>query len=102
MGLSGECGLWGRLAFTASFDKYDYTGDREFLESAYPIVKGSAEFFLDFLTEEPEHNWLVVAPSISPKMHLLKITLNRLPLAQRWIINWFLMCLRVPLKLPRF
>jgi len=63
-------GMWpmgGAWLSQHLFDKYDYTGDREFLESAYPIVKGSAEFFLDFLTEEPEHNWLVVAPSISPE-----------------------------------
>ena len=30
-------------------------------------MKGACEFFLDFLTEEPEHGWLVCVPSISPE-----------------------------------
>jgi alpha-L-fucosidase 2 len=37
------------------------------LKSVYPVVKEASLFFLDFLTEEPEHKWLVVCPSISPE-----------------------------------
>lgn len=49
------------------FDKYAYSGDKEYLKTVYPVIKGAAQFFLDFLTEEPEHHWLVVAPSVSPE-----------------------------------
>jgi alpha-L-fucosidase 2 len=34
---------------------------------AYPIIKGSAQFYLDMLIEEPKHKWLVTAPSNSPE-----------------------------------
>ena len=46
---------------------YLYSGNKQYLRSAYPALKGAAAFFLDFLTEEPAHHWLVVAPSISPE-----------------------------------
>ncbi|TDN90379.1 alpha-L-fucosidase 2 [Salegentibacter sp. 24] len=49
------------------FDKYDFSGDKEFLKSVYPIVKEASTFYLDFMIQEPEHNWLVVSPSISPE-----------------------------------
>ncbi len=49
------------------FDKYDFNGDTEFLESIYPVVKEASLFLLDFLVEEPENKWLVVAPSNSPE-----------------------------------
>lgn len=49
------------------WEHYLYTGDRHFLQEAYPIMKGAARFFLHFLVEEPEHHWLVIAPSNSPE-----------------------------------
>ena len=47
--------------------RYLYTGNKQFLASVYPEMKGAAQFFLDFLVEEPTHKWLVVCPSISPE-----------------------------------
>lgn len=47
--------------------RYVYTGDKEFLKSVYPIMKGAAMFFNDFLINEPTHGWLVVSPSNSPE-----------------------------------
>jgi alpha-L-fucosidase 2 len=47
--------------------RYLYTGDKEFLKSIYPVMRGAAMFFNDFLIEEPEYGWLVVAPSNSPE-----------------------------------
>ena len=47
--------------------RYEYTGDLEYLKSVYPVLKGAAMFFNDFLIEEPEHHWLVVSPSSSPE-----------------------------------
>jgi alpha-L-fucosidase 2 len=47
--------------------KYIYNGNKKFLGSVYPVLKGASEFFSDFLIEEPEHKWLVVSPSVSPE-----------------------------------
>lgn len=49
---------------------YLYTGDRAFLKTAYPALKGAADFFLDFLVEHPEYGWMVCAPSMSPEQGL--------------------------------
>lgn len=49
------------------WEKYLYSGDKKFLSSIYPAIKGAAAFCLDFLTEEPTHKWLVMSPSMSPE-----------------------------------
>ncbi len=49
------------------WERYLYTGDLTFLESAYPVMRSACEFYQDFLIEEPDHGWLVVSPSISPE-----------------------------------
>ena len=49
------------------WEHYLYTGDEAFLKSVYPVLKGAAEFYADFLVEHPEHHWLVVAPGNSPE-----------------------------------
>lgn len=46
---------------------YQFTGDRQFLrEKAYPVLKGAAEFLLDYLIEDRDGQLLVV-PSTSPE-----------------------------------
>ncbi|NDV60335.1 glycoside hydrolase N-terminal domain-containing protein [Bacteroides sp. 519] len=47
---------------------YLYTGDKEFLKEAYPVLKGVADFYLDFLVEHPQYKWMVVAPGMSPEL----------------------------------
>jgi len=49
------------------WDKYLFSGDKKYLQSVYDALKGSAQFYLDFLVEEPLHKWLVVSPSMSPE-----------------------------------
>lgn len=49
------------------WEKYNYSGDKNYLKSVYPAMKGAAQFFVDFLVEEPTKKWLVVAPSMSPE-----------------------------------
>ncbi|MHC4174950.1 MAG: glycoside hydrolase family 95 protein [Planctomycetota bacterium] len=50
------------------WERYAFTGDREFLEQrAYPAMKGAAEFCLDWLVEDPETGLLVSGPSTSPE-----------------------------------
>lgn len=48
------------------FEHYEYTNDVDYLrETAYPIMKGAAEFYLDILVE---HNGnLVLSPGTSPE-----------------------------------
>jgi alpha-L-fucosidase 2 len=63
-------GMWpmgGAWLCQHLFDKYDFNGDKEYLKSVYPAMKGAVEFYLSFLVEEPLHKWLVVCPSISPE-----------------------------------
>lgn len=69
----GEAASWGATTTGSAWlcqhlwDHYLFTGDRKFLAWAYPIMKGSAQFYLDMLIEEPKHGWLVTSPSNSPE-----------------------------------
>jgi len=63
-------GLWptgGAWLCYHLWEHYRFSGDREFLARAYPLMKGAATFFLDTLVAEPMHGWLVTSPSISPE-----------------------------------
>jgi alpha-L-fucosidase 2 len=63
-------GMWpmgGAWLSQHLFYKYEYLGDKEYLRTVYPVLKDASRFYLDFLVEEPEHNWLVVSPSNSPE-----------------------------------
>lgn len=44
-----------------------FTGDKEFLKAYYPVMKGAADFFMDFLVAHPAYGWLVTCPSNSPE-----------------------------------
>lgn len=48
------------------FEHYRFTKDRAFLKQAYPVMKGAAEFLIDFLVED-KNGYLVTAPSFSPE-----------------------------------
>ncbi len=69
----GEQASWGATASGSAWlcehlwTHYAYTGDKGYLQWAYPIMKGSAEFYLGMLIAEPTHGWLVTAPSNSPE-----------------------------------
>ncbi len=71
----GESASWGAATCGSPwlcqhlYDHYLFTGDRNFLKSAYPVLKGAALFCEDMLIEEPAHHWLVVAPANSPENH---------------------------------
>lgn len=49
------------------WEHYLYTGDKKFLKEYYHVLKGSADFYLDFMVEHPKYGWLVVVPSNSPE-----------------------------------
>lgn len=46
---------------------YVFGGDRDYLRSVYPILKGAAQFYLDVLQEDPKRGYLVLSPSNSPE-----------------------------------
>jgi len=63
-GATNTGGAW--LALHA-WQHYAFTQDTAFLQEAYPMMKEAALFFLDAMIEEPEHGWLVTAPTTSPE-----------------------------------
>lgn len=63
-------GMWpsgGAWLAQHIWQHYLFTGDKEFLKEYYPILKGTAQFYMDFLVEHPTYKWLVVVPSVSPE-----------------------------------
>lgn len=65
-----NAGMWpmgGAWLSQHLWEKYLYTGDKNYLKSIYPILKSAAQFYEDFLVDEHTHQWLVVSPSMSPE-----------------------------------
>ena len=63
-------GVWlagGAWTSQHLWEHYLYTGDKTYLTSAYPVLKGAAQFYVDFLVEHPTYHWLVVNPGMSPE-----------------------------------
>lgn len=72
-GLAGGNNQWaiwpvgGMWMMNTVYEHYLFTGDRDFLSNtAYPMMKGSAEFALDLLVEDKD-GYLVTSPSTSPE-----------------------------------
>lgn len=69
----GEGASWGLFPASGGWlcqhlwEHYAYSQNLDFLAYAYPIMKESAQFYLDFLIEEPKNKWLVTSPSSSPE-----------------------------------
>jgi len=64
----------GAWLTTHLWQHYLYTGDKQFLAEYYPIMKGAADFLLDYLQPYPANGyiknaagWLVTAPTVSPE-----------------------------------
>ena len=64
-------GIWqtgGAWLATHLWEHYLFTGDRQFLrETAYPLMKGAALFFVDAMVKDPKSGYLVTGPSNSPE-----------------------------------
>ena len=56
----------GAWLTTHLWEHYLYTRDTVFLKNWYPVLKGAAEFYLDYMQTDP-HGYLVVVPSTSPE-----------------------------------
>jgi len=68
---AGVYGLWPLgVAWCAQhhWEHYAFSRDLDYLrESGYPVMREAAEFFLDFLVEDPRTGLLVSGPSASPE-----------------------------------
>ena len=64
-------GMWvtgGAWCTQHLMEHYRFSRDREYLRAtAYPVIRESAEFLLDWLTEDPETGLLVSGPTTSPE-----------------------------------
>jgi alpha-L-fucosidase 2 len=47
------------------WEHYAFSGDKEYLRTVWPLLKGASLFFLDSLMEEPRHHWLVTGPDVN-------------------------------------
>jgi alpha-L-fucosidase 2 len=66
-----QWGMWpmgGAWCCQHLWEHYAYTGDIYFLrDMAYPVMKEAAEFFVDYLVEDPNTGFLTTGPSNSPE-----------------------------------
>lgn len=117
MGLNGNVFGWtaqnehGRRAQQAGhwlaqhlFEHYAFGGDRDFLEQAYPIMKGAAEFFVEHLAPWKDGS-LVVYPTWSPENNYGKGKLNKQAYGAAWdqqlILGLFTDCVEASYILNR-
>ena len=64
----------GAWLTTHLWQHYLYTGDKQFLNDYFPIMKGAAEFLIDYMQPYPANGeiklakgWLVTVPTVSPE-----------------------------------
>ena len=64
----------GAWLTTHIWQHYLYTGDKDFLARYYPVLKGAAEFLLDYMQTYPAAGeikqaagWLMTVPTVSPE-----------------------------------
>ena len=64
----------GAWLTTHLWQHYLYTGDKEFLAQYYPVMKGAADFLIDYMQTYPKDGavkqaagWLVTNPTVSPE-----------------------------------
>ena len=69
----GEAPSWGLFPAAGAWlcqhlwEHYAFGGDRQFLQRVWPILRESAEFYLDFLMADPRTGKLVSGPVNSPE-----------------------------------
>lgn len=63
-------GIWptaGAWSCQHLWDRFLFSGDKDYLKEVYPVMKNACLFFFDFLVRDPRNNWLVATPSYSPE-----------------------------------
>lgn len=69
----GESSSWGMHPGGTGWlcqhicEHYRFTGDKDFLQRMYPVLKGAVKFYLDWLTVDPRSGKLVSGPAASPE-----------------------------------
>jgi alpha-L-fucosidase 2 len=69
----GESASWGVTKVGSGWlcnnlwQHYDFTGDKQYLEEIYPVLKGAAQFYSDMMVRDAQTGWLVTSPSSSPE-----------------------------------
>lgn len=65
-------GIWvtgGAWLSLHLWEHYRFTQDKVFLkQTAYPLMKGAAQFFVNFLVKDPKTGFLISSPSNSPEI----------------------------------
>ncbi|HNY41262.1 MAG TPA: glycoside hydrolase N-terminal domain-containing protein, partial [Bryobacteraceae bacterium] len=68
---ASDHGIWpsgGAWLAQHAWEQYLVTGDEAFLRNtAYPLMRGAAEFFAAYLVPDPQRKWLISGPSNSPE-----------------------------------
>lgn len=89
-GMNVSGGAW---IATHLWSHFLYTCDLDFLrETGYPLLKSTAEFFLDYMTEDPRSGYLVTGPSVSPENGYISpsgnhLSLDMMPTIDRCIVH---------------
>jgi alpha-L-fucosidase 2 len=63
-------GMWpmgGAWLCQTLWEHYLFNPNKKYLMEIYPLLKGSAQFFIDTLVEDPSNHYLVTNPSMSPE-----------------------------------
>ncbi|MBL8764254.1 MAG: glycoside hydrolase family 95 protein [Phycisphaerae bacterium] len=69
----GEAPQWGLFPMAGPWlarhlwEHYEFGRDRAYLARVWPVMRGAAEFVLDYLVADPRTGLLVTGPSISPE-----------------------------------
>lgn len=57
----------GAWLTTHIWQQYLFTGDKQLLKEYYPVMKGAADFLVDYMRPHPKYGWLVTVPTVSPE-----------------------------------
>ena len=57
----------GAWLTTHIWQHYLFTGDKKFLADYYDVLKGAADFLLDYMQVHPKWGWLMTVPTVSPE-----------------------------------
>ena len=57
----------GAWLTTHLWQHYLFTGDKAFLRENLPVMKGAADFLMDYMQVHPKYGWLMTVPTVSPE-----------------------------------
>ena len=57
----------GAWLTTHIWQHYLFTADRHFLSRHFNVMKGAADFLLDYMQQHPSYGWLMTVPTVSPE-----------------------------------